>query len=140
MPSYNPGRPPNINDLTQNLNGSPQFLGVIASVSAAVTNNGTTATKFNYIPADAGDAASGRLPGLGGTLAGRVLLVQPTAAGVMLGGTAVGDLTMTQQSGAKPGVLLASGEKAIITMLPTEGWLQWATVSGNGNLIVWELR
>lgn len=134
-----PGRAPNLFNLTTALNGSVTFLGVIASTAAAVTNNATTATPFNFQPRDAGDVTTGKPINYTNTLAGRTLLVQPTAAGVMLAGATAADLSMTQQTGIKPGVLLASGEKAIITMQQDSGWLQWATVAGSGNLLVWEL-
>lgn len=148
-----PGRPPNEKDLFQQTNGSPLYLGIIVSTGAA-TNNATTATPFNQTPL--GPAATSNTStnpaNYTNTLAGKMLLVQTTAAGLILP-SAASSMSITTTSniialqsvvpplvGTIPGVALISGERVIVTMMPTEGWLQWLPLSGSGNLLVWELR
>lgn len=140
-----PGRPSSDKTTLQYLNGSPVFLGVLVSTGAAV-NNSTTATPFNSSPL--GTAVSGASPpiNLTNTLAGKMLLLQTTAAGLILpAGSAT--LTIVQQATSPvmsppyshPGVALASGERAVILMLQGNGWLQWLPVTGSANCLVWEL-
>jgi hypothetical protein len=128
-----PGRPPNERDTVQFLNGCPVYLGTLVSTGAAV-NNLTTATPFL-------SAVTGVAPGTinwASTLAGKMLLLQSTAAGLLLpSGSNV--VTMTVQTGAMPGVLVASAVAQIILMRQDFGWLQWMPSSGSGNLLVWEL-
>ncbi len=140
-----PGRPPNERDLVTFLNGSPQFLGIIVSASAA-TNNATTATPFANTPRGALTPGAVPLTNLAGTLAGKMLLVQTTSIGQILASTSA-TVTLVSQSTtpsfippvALPGPALALGERVIILMQPTEGWLQWLPTGGAGNLLVWEL-
>lgn len=142
-------RPPTEFNLIQGTNGAPLYLGAIVSTGAA-QNNETTATKFYTT-----SITPGGLPlVLSNTLAGKVLLLQPTAAGLIMTSASPnmtingvpGQLIIAQQSvlppvaGTAPGVALASGERVVVTMLPTEGWLQWLPLSGSANLLVWELR
>lgn len=128
-----PGRPSNERDTVQFLNGCPVFLGTLVSTGAAV-NNLTTATPFS-------SAVSGVAPGTlnwASTLAGKMLLLQSTSAGFLLpSGSNV--VTITNQSGIQPGVLVASGAAQIILMRSDFGWMQWLSSGGSGNLLVWEL-
>jgi hypothetical protein len=140
-----PARPYTEFDLLQALDGQPQYLGVLVSTGAAV-NNATTATPFNQTPQGAQNPSSPgttQLPGNNaGTLAGKVLLLQTTAAGFVLAGASPA-ITITNQTlptgmGLIPGTALASGERVIITMLSSYGYLQWLPAT-SGNLFVWEL-
>ena len=70
-----PNRPPTDRDIVQFLSGEPRFLGVITSTAAVAANNSTTAVPFNIKAVGVGFA---------GSLAGKVLLVQPTAIGLIL--------------------------------------------------------
>lgn len=155
MPTLSPGRPPNQFDLLQLLNGAPGFLGALVSTGAAV-NNATTATPFNTPQLGPANAAPNTTPpaNFANTLAGKTLLLQTTAAGLilpsgnpnMLVNGVPGQLIIAQQTvlppatGTAPGVALLSAERVILTMMPNEGWLQWLPVSGSGNLLIWELR
>lgn len=143
-----PGRPPNERDIQLLTNGSPIFLGALVSTGALV-NNVTTADPFNHLPV--GPAGSPGSPlNLANTLAGKTLLLQPTAAGSILpsasNSVASPTLRLAQQTvlpplvNTTPGPKLATDERVIVIMLPTEGWLQWLPVSGSANLLVWELR
>ena len=147
-----PGRPPNQNDLIRMVNGSPIFLGAIISTGAA-TNNLTTATPFNSSIVGVASQSVGPV-NMMNTLAGKVLLLQTSAAGLILPsensnmsiGGVVGQNIIALQTvmppavGTTPGVALAEGERVILTMMSTEGWMQWLPMSGSGNLLVWELR
>lgn len=135
-----PSRPFTERDMLHSLNGSPLFLGsLVSSGNTVAVDNSTTATTFN-------SAANG--PGLTGTLAGKILLLQPSAAGFFLSATAPGPavsnllvgLQTSGAAGSTPGVLLGAGERVELLMLPTEGWLQWISNSGSATLFVWELR
>lgn len=144
-PSYSPGRPPNARDLELMLNGMPSFLGILSSASTTnPVDNSTTQTPFNI-------GMVGSASPLNGTLAGRVLLVQPTLAGLILASTASlasipKPSTVALQSvippvaATEPGVLIQTGERVLITMSSTYGWLQWLSNSASpGSLIVWEM-
>lgn len=146
-----PGRPPNERDLMLNVNGSPVYLGTLVSAGTAV-NNATTATPFNQTPLGPQNVV-GATANLQNTLAGKTLLLQTTAAGLiqtatnssMVVNTAAPSLIALQTVqppvvGTAPGVALTSGERVVVTMLPGEGWLQWLPVTGSANLLVWELR
>jgi len=125
-----PGRPPNERDIQLNCNGSPQYLGTLVSSGTRV-NNSTTTKPFNATPLGPGNFI--------GTLAGKTLLLQPTATGLLLPADTAA-LTVEQQSGTTaPGVSVAAGERVIVIMLPTQGFLQWLPVTGSANLLVWEL-
>lgn len=149
-----PSRPPNERDLLLNINGSPRFLGVLVSTGAAVDNQ-TTATPFNFRPL--GPVGSVASPAnLTNTLAGKTLLLQPSAAGLILPARVtsassstplVASPTLTLvalqsvipvAANTAPGISLASGERVYVTMMADEGWLQWLPVSGSANLFVWE--
>lgn len=133
-----PGRPGNIRDLELLLNGEPNFLGVIVS-TGAVQNNATTATPFN-----AANTATAT------TLAGKVLLIQPTAAGHVLASDSASLLspvvvvatfaTVPPAAGTAPGVKIQAEERVPFIMASDEGWLQFIPTSGSANLFVWELK
>lgn len=150
MPSYSPTRPLKEADWFLATNGSPQFLGILTSSGTTVAvNNATTATKFYFQPSNTLNPSNPNVPAnYAGTLAGRVLLLQPTAAGLVLPSTspALGSVqTVALQSvvppvaNTAPGVLLQASERVIVTMQPTEGWLQWLSNTGSASLLVWEL-
>lgn len=145
-------RPPNEKDLITQTNGDPIFLGMLVSTGAAV-NNATTANPFNA--AGRGPAGSVASPlNMDGTLAGKTLLLQTTAAGLiktsdnanMLVNAVPGQKIIALQSvvpplaGTEPGVALTSGERVELIMMPLNGWLQWLPLSGSANCLVWELR
>jgi hypothetical protein len=131
-------RPPNERDQVLAINGTPAFLGILVS-AGAVINNATTAVPFND------GAAAGRTT----TLAGKVLLLQPTAAGVFMPSSSAliggAGFTLALQSvvpplaNTIPGVSLAAGERVVVTMGANQGWLQWLPLAGAANLFVWEL-
>lgn len=145
-------RPVNEKDLITKTNGDPVFLGMLVSTGAAV-NNVTTATPFNAAGRGP-NGADGFPVNLDGTLAGKTLLLQTTAAGLiktsnnpnMTVGSVSGQNIIALQSvvpplaGTEPGVALASGERVELIMMPLNGWLQWLPVSGSANCLVWELR
>lgn len=136
--SYAPARPPTERDIVIGLNGSPTFLGVIVSTGAAV-NNTNTANPFNAVATTANSLA--------GTLAGKVLLVQASAAGFLLGavsGSVPLPLVATQTAvpplgNTAPGVQLAANTAQIVVMQSAQAALQWISSSGTANLFVWEL-
>ncbi len=144
-------RPPNEKDILTQTNGDPLYLGTLVSTGAAV-NNATTSIPFMQTPLQ-GDASRGAL-NLTGTLAGKTLLLQTTAAGLIKSSTwanmvvngVPGQTIIALQSvlpplpGTVPGVALAAGERVELIMLSTHGWLQWLPVSGSANCLVWELR
>lgn len=136
---YSPARPPNERDVVQTISGQPNFLGVLLSTSAASVNNATTAIPFNT-PSTA--------PGYGlkGSLAGKVLLLQPNAAGYILPGedatvtiVAQGTAPVLVPPASIPGVYIGNQERVEITMGPTTPYLQWKSASGTGSLFVWEM-
>lgn len=141
-PSYSPGRPPSIRDVELVLNGDLVFLGVLVSTGAAV-NNATTATPF-YAAPQPGTAS------MAGTLAGKCLLLQPTAAGHVLASnsasisvpsvtTVATFATVPPAAATAPGPKLQAEERINFIMLPTNGWLQWLPSTGSANLFVWEI-
>ncbi len=114
----------------QRLNGSPQFLGVITTVSTSSQNNHGTAAPFN-------DTGHG--------LAGKVLMVQPDIACYIALGTA--NTAAAVASATSSSVAVAAGERVILRPLSVgqhqvaadEGWL--AVIGAAAvNLKVWELR
>jgi hypothetical protein len=117
--AYAQSRPAGEFPLVLKLNGSPQFLGVIQSTGASVTNHGT-GVPFNNT---------------GVALKAKVLLLQPDAAGYVLGVT-TNNAAVTTANGVK----LAADERVIVTLLPTEGWLAWISSTGTTNLRVWEIQ
>jgi hypothetical protein len=143
MPStYGPLRPPNERDTIHLLNGSPVYLGALVGGAGVAVNNSTTALPFNAV---ANSSSS-----LAGTLAGKVLLLQPLAAGLILASSSnsvvgvVGAPSIALQTvippvqGFAPGISLASGSTQLVIMRPDQGWLQWLSPTG-GNLLVWEM-
>ncbi len=116
--------------LDQRLNGSPQFLGVITTVTTGSQNNHGTATPFNNT---------------GHGLAGKVLMVQPDIACYIKLGTT--NAIAAVASATSSSVALTAGERVILRPLPAlqqganadEGWL--AVIGAAAvNLKVWELR
>ncbi len=148
-----PGRPPNEKDLITNINGSPRvWLGALVSTGTAV-NNATTATPFYTTPlSSTGSPATGPA-NFTNTLAGKTLLLQTTAAGLifpsfspnMPPNAVPNQFIIALQSvlpplpGTCPGVALTSGERVVIIMSPVDGWLQWLPLTGSANCLVWEL-
>lgn len=148
-------RPANERDILLATNGSPVWLGCIVSASGAVANNASPApTAFSATPAGPPPGSVASPQNLQGTLAGKTLLLQPTAVGSVLPSTSP-NLTpgsapppvVAQQAvvpplaGTTPGVALNfAGERVIVVMGALEGWLQWLPLSGAGNLHVFELR
>ncbi len=147
MGLYSPGRPPNINDLTQNLNGSWNFLGRIVTTGAAV-DNGNTTPAFLFEPKSAGHVTTGVLPNYDGTLAGRVLLfevldnpvhVLPSTPGATLAQVRATPVTIS--TGLKPGILYNVGERPTFVMNPQSPWLQVISdPSATATVLVWELK
>lgn len=139
---YAPGRPSTIKDLETVLSGEPIFLGVIVSTGTAI-NNATTATPFNA--PGFGSVAVGTA-----TLAGKVLLIQPTAAGHVLASSSASMLapvtivatqaTVPPAAGTAPGPKLQAEERVPFVMATDKGYLQFIPTSGSANLFVWELR
>lgn len=145
-----PFRPPNEKDLVQMMNGRARFLGVIRSTGTAVDNSTTAAPAppFSAIPASTSGIAGVDTPqNLSGTLAGKMLLLQPSAAGFVRassgvlgsGVPTVATFTLPVGVGFEAGVKLQTEERVTTTMLATDGWLQWISVSGTADLFVWEL-
>ncbi len=141
-----PGRPATLKTTTQFLNGTPSYLGAIVSVGGEVVNNATTATPFNQTAL----GPNNQPPNLTNTLAGKMLLLQTSAAGSILFSQGAGlsgapypiialQSVVPPANGTQPGVLIGSGERVIVLVLPTMGWLQWLPTSGAGNIFVWEL-
>ena len=130
---YAPLRPPTERDMIHLLNGVPNPLGALVSTGTTV-NNATTATPFAY--------QQTATQSLAGTLAGRVLLLYPSAAGFILSAPSAAITMATTQilppwTTLFPGLPLAATTSVIITMPPNQGWLQWASTTGN--LFVYEL-
>lgn len=144
-----PARPANSRDELLAINGDPVYLGVLVSTGTRVDNS-TTAIPFNT-PA-LGPVGSVASPAnFTNTLGGKVLLLQPSAAGVIMSSNApilgsnpvpmlVALQTVPVAVGVVPGVLLPDTQPRIITMLSSSGWLQWLPSTGSANLFVWELR
>lgn len=148
-------RPQSEKDILLRINGMPVYLGQLTSSgNTVVVNNRTTAVPF----ADPALQSTSFSPGvtgsqqnLQGTLAGKVLGLQSTAAGVfafsatnVVLGTAnkaqLPDMRVQLQTGTDtPGMALAAGERIVITCAPQYGWLQWLSISGSATLLVWEL-
>lgn len=131
-----PGRPPNERDTIHFLNGVQTYLGVLTSGTGAAVSNVTTAVPFLFAP------KSPQL--LENTLAGRTLLIQPTAACFIITSATPTPLVVATQTtippavGTVPGVAFAAGEKGIILMRPDVGWIQ-AVGAAAFSVFVWEL-
>ncbi len=138
--SYSPARPPTERDVLHLIDGAPSYLGCLVS-TGSVVDNFTTANKFN--------SAANSANSLAGTLAGKVLMFQASAAGYLLPSAlalgSVGVVTLVAQSNTVvpgttacgPSVLAA--ERVLIIMQPTTGWIQWLPSSGSADCYVWEL-
>lgn len=145
-----PGRPATEKDMFIQTNGSPLYLGTLVSTGSAV-NNATTATPF-CTTALGPSVSGGPVTNYTNTLAGKLLLLQTTAAGLIMPSSTASmtpgpnntiialQTVQPPAAGTSPGVALTLGERVIVLMLPNEGWLQWLPVSGSANLLVWELR
>lgn len=129
----------------QTLLGVRPATGIITSTGTAV-NNLTTATPFGVTPL----ANDGLTRPLLGSMAGRVYLVHAVAAGFLMPSesplvgdprywTVAGTGTVPPAANTFPGVLLAAGDVRELTMLSTQGWLQWISSSGTASLVCWEL-
>lgn len=135
---YSPARPPNERDVVQTISGQPNFLGVLLSTAAAAVNNTTTAVPFNVpspIPSK----------GFAGSLAGKVLLLQPNGAGYLLPGETAAVNIVAQGTAPSivaplslPGVYVGANERVEVTMGPSTPCLQWKGV-GTASLFVWEM-
>lgn len=138
-----PGRPPNERDLFLFLNGCPVSLGVIVSTGAAV-NNASTAVPFNSNPLGPNTNPSVGPKNFTNTLAGKTILIQATAQGVILPSTSP-IVTIAGQvapivAGTSPGILIGALERVIMIMLPDMGWLQWLPDgAATANCFIWEL-
>jgi hypothetical protein len=105
------------NDLTAVLNGVPVYLGVV--VATTTKNNHDTVAAFN----DTGEA-----------LKGKVVMMQSDAAFYFNCGT-VNTATATTTNG----VLVAAGERVVMLMGSSYGWIACLSVSGTANVKFWEL-
>lgn len=143
-------RPFNEKDLITQVNGEPTFLGALVSTGGAV-NNATTATPFST--PGLGPTGSVDVPqNLAGTLAGKTLLIQTSASGLILPSqspsmvAAQGNNIIAQQTvlppvqNTVPGVVLQTAERVVVIMGSNSGWLQWLPTSGSANCLVWELK
>lgn len=141
-------RPPSVRDITLAINGDPgEPIGYLESTgTTAPVNNVTTATPFAQGRLDV-SVAGGRA--LDGSLAGRVLLLQAVAAGLILTSASASMVgpnktvalqgTIPPAAGTVPGVLLQATERVLLIMHPLRGWLQWVGNAGAADLIVWEI-
>lgn len=171
MSFYSPARPSTDRDIELMVNGAPMFpvfpglqrgqlipgtaqqfsylpgqqpeSGVLTSAGTAV-NNVTTALPF----------AKGNINGAGqyelqGSMAGRVYLVQATAAGFLLASdsplvgspsywTVATQASIPPAANTYPGVPLNAGDVRLIIMAPSTGWLQWIATT-TGSLVCTEL-
>lgn len=105
------------NDLTTTLNGVPTYLGVV--VATTTKNNHDTAAPFN----NTGEA-----------LKGRVLMMQSDAAFYFNAG-----ITNAITATTTNGVLVAAGERVILVMGSSYGWMACLAVTGTANIKFWEL-
>lgn len=142
---YNPGRPSTSRDVEISLNGRMTLLGVIVSTGAAADNSSAASVTATGLVGGFFKTADGG--NLVGTLAGRVLLLEPTAAGSVLAATAPlgtsGQVTVTGLSlptaTTQPGPKLQAEERIPFIMGAQDGWLQWLPAAGSANLFVWSL-
>ncbi len=107
--------------LHQTLNGSPTFLGVITATTTQ--NNHDTAVPFN----DTSNA-----------LMGKVLLLQADSACYIYVGTTNAVTAIGTATGN--GLFLNSGERLILTMGESQGWVACVPYDETTNLKVWELN
>jgi hypothetical protein len=141
MPGNGPQRPPSVTTAINLLNGSPVYLGTIVSSGTAASNL-TTATPFYAYPLQPAITMVGG-QNMVGSLAGKVLLVQSSAAGFILpspsNAITIANQNVPVPQGLSPGVLIPGSTGQIVEMNSVFGWLQWLPVSGAANLTVWEL-
>jgi hypothetical protein len=125
--------------------GKQPASGILTSTGTAV-NNLTTAVKFAETPL----ANDGVTRPLLGSMAGRVYLVHAIAAGFLMPSesplindarywTVASTATVPPAANTFPGVPMAAGDVRELTMLSTQGWLQWISSSGTASLVCWEL-
>jgi len=141
MAGNGPQRPPSVNTSIDLLNGVPTYLGTLVSSGAGV-NNLTTSVPFLGTPLQAVPTSTGG-QNMVGSLAGKVLLIQSTAAGYILpsfsNAVTIASQVFPVAQGTSPGVLIGANVPQIVIMNSMAGWMQWLPVSGAGNLLVWEL-
>lgn len=150
MSINSPQRPPTAKDVETMMNGRMTLLGVIRSTGAAVDNS--SATSLNAVGGTGGFYATvqqGAVPtNFALTLAGRVLLLQASAAGSVLAATApigtgtqvtVTNSTVMPTATTQPGPKLQAEERVPFIMGAEDGWLQFIPVTGSADLLVWEL-
>ncbi len=135
---YTPGRPATDRDIALTLNGKMTYLGVLVSTGAAV-NNATTATPFNNEESPTTVTLKGKLLLLQPTAAGHVLTSSSASISVPTVTTVATFATVPPAANTAPGVKLQAEERAEFYMLPSEGFLQWIPTSGSANCFVWEL-
>lgn len=150
MSVNSPMRPAAAKDVETMLNGSMTFLGELVSTGAAVDNSSSGSLNAQGV---AGGFFTIVLPTNGApinwglTLAGRVLVVQATAAGsIMRGGAPVGTPQQATVTGlvaptptTQPGMKIQAEERVPFIMNSQDGWLQFIPTTGSANLFIWEL-
>lgn len=114
--------------LALRLSGTPIPLGCISSSDGAAYNNHTTS---------GGGCSAFENTGI--ALKGKTLLVYAAAAGRILPGTANTASTTATAGGATAGVPVKAGERVVIVMGNTYGWLAWKPDASGNSLEVWEL-
>lgn len=141
MAGNGPQRPPSVNTSIDLLNGCPNYLGTIVSSGAGVSNL-TTSVPFLGTPLQPAPTSTGG-QNMVGSLAGKVLLLQASAAGYILPSDSnvvnIANQNVPVPQGFEPGVSIPANTAVIVIMNSMYGWLQWLPVSGAGNLTVWEL-
>lgn len=111
-------------DATNQLNGTPTYLGTIIASASTTASNHTTAVPF----ANTGSA-----------LKGRVLLIQPDAGCWISFGTT--DAVTASSAVTSDSCFLAARERVIVRMAPESGfgWIAVVADSGTVNVKVWGL-
>lgn len=122
-------RPDSVLQLSLRVNGTPIPLGCISSADGASYNNHTTS---------GGGCSAFNNTGI--ALEGKTLLVYAAAGGRVLPGTLNTASTVATAGAATAGVPLKAGERAIIVMTNTHGWLAWKPDASGNSLEVWELQ
>lgn len=151
QPNGQPFRPPSEKDLVQLANGRANFLGVIRSTGTAVDNASTVAPAPPFLFTPAGPAPTTTpfqtAQNLAGTLAAKMLFLQPSAAGFgRASATAIstpGTVTVATQTlpvvlGTEPGIAITTSG-VVTTQNATDGFYQWISLTGTADLYVWEL-
>ena len=101
----------NQGQFVKGLNGSFSYLGTVSSTGTSVTNNGSFTIPL-----------------------GKLVLVQPDAAGYLLPATS-GSGTVSATNGLK----LDPNEKWVVCLKSTEAVVAWISVSGTAALKVWSI-